>query len=164
MSPRGPKPGTPQAKRGGTATLSIYGPDHFATIGSKGGVAFRDRYGTAGYQSIGKAGGQNTLANHGTDFFREIARKGVLAAAANHWARLRPRYVRAFISLGACSAATGVPVVEVQKAVNQDGGEPISDVALVRTHLHRLPGFETDGKKGRGVVARWWLVPETPDL
>ncbi|MBV9119538.1 MAG: general stress protein [Chloroflexi bacterium] len=73
---RGPRPGSPQAKRGGQAVSSKYGRDYYTEIGKKGGRAVKEKHGADFYSSIGRKGGNTTKERQGSGFYSEIGRKG----------------------------------------------------------------------------------------
>jgi uncharacterized protein len=73
---RGPRPGSPQAKRGGQAVSVKYGKDYYTEIGKKGGRAVKEKHGADFYSQIGRKGGNTTKARHSSTFYSEIGRKG----------------------------------------------------------------------------------------
>ncbi len=76
MRKRGPRPGSPQAKRGGQAVSTKYGKDYYTEIGKKGGRVVKEKHGPDFYASIGRKGGNTTKARHDSAFYSEIGRKG----------------------------------------------------------------------------------------
>ena len=76
MAKRGPRPGTPQAKRGGQTVKEKYGPEFYKKIGKKGGDTVKKKYGVGFFEEIGKKGGETTKARHGVKFFEKIGKKG----------------------------------------------------------------------------------------
>jgi len=72
----GPKPGTPQAKRGGEAVKAKYGTEFYAEIGKKGGTAAKEAHGPEHYSELGKKGGAVTNERHGHDHYVRIGTKG----------------------------------------------------------------------------------------
>ncbi len=87
---RGPRAGTPQARRGGQAVREKYGSDFYSTIGKKGGETVKSEHGPDFYSEIGRKGGQSTKARQDPDFYARIGRKGGSAkkrAGRQHHAR-----------------------------------------------------------------------------
>jgi len=72
----GPKPGTPQAKRGGKAVKAKYGAAYYAEIGKKGGTVVSEARGPEFYREIGKKGGTVTTERHGREHYVRIGTKG----------------------------------------------------------------------------------------
>ena len=75
---RGPKPGTPQARKGGLAAARKYGHEFYERIGRKGGETVKAHHTDDAdyYQELGRRGGQSTHARHGSAFYAAIGRKG----------------------------------------------------------------------------------------
>jgi len=89
MGKRGPKPGTPEARRGGQATRDKYGPEHFREIGTKGRED-RRRRGPAFSVETGRRGGEATKARMGPDYYARIGQLGGSAGAGGR----KPRRAR----------------------------------------------------------------------
>ncbi|GEM_PF-1206875 len=90
MGKRGPKPGTPEAKRGGQAVREKYGPEHFREIGKQGGQVLSERYGPEHFVAIGRKGGEVTKERHGGALYRRI---GKLGGSAGKGVQRAPRPV-----------------------------------------------------------------------
>jgi len=73
---RGPKPGTPQAKRGGEVVKAKYGTEFYAAIGKKGGTANKETHGSEHYSELGKKGGATTNERHGQEHYVRIGAMG----------------------------------------------------------------------------------------
>jgi uncharacterized protein len=86
---KGPRPGTPEARRGGEAVKEKYGVDWYSQIGKMGGEFVKQERGTEFYAQIGKKGGEMTKRAHGSRFYAEIGRKGGLKPGSK-----RPRQKR----------------------------------------------------------------------
>lgn len=72
----GPKRGSDEAKRGGTAARAKLGVEHYRRIGAKGGSTVKQRHGLEFYAEIGRRGGETTKRNRGTDHYARIGQMG----------------------------------------------------------------------------------------
>jgi hypothetical protein len=72
----GPRPGTPEARRGGLAAAARLGSEGYRAIGRAGGRTVRDRHGLEYYTRIGLKGGATTKARHGSEHYRRIGKIG----------------------------------------------------------------------------------------
>lgn len=73
---RGPKPGTPAARKGGLAAAARLGHDFYVGIGRKGGETVKRTHSLDYYSEMGKKGGATTRDRRGSEFYAEIGRKG----------------------------------------------------------------------------------------
>lgn len=73
---RGPKPGTPAARKGGLAASARLGHDFYVGIGRKGGETVKRTHSLDYYSEMGKKGGATTRERMGSEFYAEIGRKG----------------------------------------------------------------------------------------
>lgn len=73
---RGPKPGTPAARKGGLAAAERLGHDFYVGIGRKGGETVKRTHSLDYYSEMGKKGGATTRDRRGSEFYAEIGRKG----------------------------------------------------------------------------------------
>lgn len=73
---RGPKPGTPAARKGGLAASARLGHDFYVGIGRKGGETVKRTHNRDYYSELGKKGGATTRDRMGSEFYAEIGRKG----------------------------------------------------------------------------------------
>lgn len=69
-------------RRGGAATATKYGREHFSMLGKKGGRVAAERYGPEFYRAIGKKGGDVIREVYGMRFYTFIGRLGNAAQAA----------------------------------------------------------------------------------
>jgi len=72
---RGPKPGTPGARRGGETVAQKYGPAYYAELGAMGGEKVKATHSSAYYAEIGRKGGLATSERHGAVYFSKISRE-----------------------------------------------------------------------------------------
>lgn len=65
-----------RGKRGGQATLTRYGSEHYVEMGRRGALHNRALRDTIYFQSLGTLGGRATLAKYGRDYFAAIGKLG----------------------------------------------------------------------------------------
>lgn len=82
----GPRPGSAEAKRGGTAAKEKYGKEFYVRIGAKGGNTVRERHGSTFYTEIGRRGGEATKRHLGLEHYSRIGRIGGQRAHGRHGA------------------------------------------------------------------------------
>lgn len=63
-------------RRGGEATKTRYGHDHYVTIGKKGGRTVKQRYGSDFYAEAGRKGGDMVKQKYGPAYYAQVGRKG----------------------------------------------------------------------------------------
>lgn len=76
MGKRGPKPGSPGARRIAKANAVQRTSEFYRELGRKGGQAVKEKYGVDHLKEIGRKGGEETNKKFGPSFYSQIGAIG----------------------------------------------------------------------------------------